>query len=231
MSSSNPSTSASSLSATDGASSSSPPLRVLCYGDSLTAGTSPPGFEEFPYAPYLQAQLEAHEDPRVASTTARAMGFPGWTATQMVETLNSHTGLATCLRASPPPSVVVLLAGTNDLGYCAGIDPNKARPVILDPILSLHKTCHDLGIPTVAIGIPSSAYQAMVPDAQALANAVNKGLEEFCQTEDKATYVPFPFGFARGDKKWSPDGLHFSKEGYETLGIHLAPTVAQALLK
>ena len=34
-----------------------PPLRVLCYGDSLTAGTSPPLDTLHPYAPQLEAAI------------------------------------------------------------------------------------------------------------------------------------------------------------------------------
>ena len=33
-------------------------LRILAFGDSLTAGTSPPSNELYPYAPYLETALK-----------------------------------------------------------------------------------------------------------------------------------------------------------------------------
>ncbi|KAL7544856.1 hypothetical protein ACHAWF_008213 [Thalassiosira exigua] len=40
------------------ASSRISPKRILCYGDSLTLGTSPPSFETFPfYGPHLKRTL------------------------------------------------------------------------------------------------------------------------------------------------------------------------------
>ena len=36
---------------------SSDAIRIFCFGDSLTAGTSPPEFATYPYAPHLEAAL------------------------------------------------------------------------------------------------------------------------------------------------------------------------------
>eukprot|EP00980_Cylindrotheca_fusiformis_P002415 scaffold575_cov104-Cylindrotheca_fusiformis.AAC.1 len=35
----------------------SSPFRILCFGDSLTAGAYPPKFRNFPYAPHLENAL------------------------------------------------------------------------------------------------------------------------------------------------------------------------------
>jgi lysophospholipase L1-like esterase len=65
--------------------------------------------------------------------------------------------------------------------------------------------------------------------AASLAQTVNNELKEYCQTESRATFVPFPFEYARDDEKWAYDGLHFSAEGYRVLGLSLAPVVEQII--
>ena len=117
-------------------------------------------------------------------------------------------------------SVVVLLAGTNDLGY--------QRPVqdIADSIESLHKLCYDENVPhTVAIGIPPSAYQSSNKEASEYAKQINAKIEHYCQSEPRATYFSFPFAWSPNDKRWASDGLHFSPTGYKELGESLAPVV------
>ena len=48
--------------------------RILCYGDSLTAGTSPPFNELLPYGPYLETELNASIEEEVV---VRWRGLPG----------------------------------------------------------------------------------------------------------------------------------------------------------
>jgi len=199
--------------------------RILCYGDSLTAGTSPPLFDNFPYAPHLERVLK---NQYMEKAVVRHRGLPGWTSKQMVVEVNGETaGLRTAIKAvkDPPLALVIILAGTNDLGY------EKSATPILDSIISLHLTCYDEGIAkTLAIGIPPSGYQSVSTDAAALAKEVNRGLSEFCEARpDQAVYTPFPFDYVQGGENWSPDGLHFSAKGYEALGESLAPTVAKVL--
>jgi lysophospholipase L1-like esterase len=199
------------------------PLRVFCYGDSLTAGTVPGDFELYPYAPHLEKSLR--ERNRV-NAIVRHRGLPGWTASNLLDNVNSDQGLATGLRAGAPIALAIILAGTNDLGY--EMEPTA----IVKSILGLHKVCFDEGVQhTIAIGIPSSGYQQADAEAGRRAQAVNKALEDFCKSEARATYVPFPFDFARNNDKWAGDRLHFSSIGYQTLGTSLAPIVEKILLE
>ena len=122
-----------------------------------------------------------------------------------------------------PPSLVIILAGTNDLAYIGAAEP------VVSCISALHKLCWDAGVAkTVAVGIPPSAYQANHLDAADLCCEVNDALRDFCKSNPRATFVPFPFGFAR-DGSWAPDGLHLTRDGYISLGDQLAPSVAEAL--
>ena len=68
--------------------------RVFCFGDSLTAGTSPPSHVKFPYATYLnealqkQQQKSQSQQQQEGSANAKISvvfkGFPGWTSSSLL---------------------------------------------------------------------------------------------------------------------------------------------------
>jgi len=78
-------------------------LRVLCYGDSLTAGFvigSPYTGDYFPWAPVLAAALRASPGTAHAPEVVHA-GLSGWTTQQMVDSLDAPACEDVCLVASP----------------------------------------------------------------------------------------------------------------------------------
>jgi lysophospholipase L1-like esterase len=200
-----------------------PTQRILCYGDSLTAGSSPPSWEMFPYSSYLEQAL--HQQTTLHHAIVRHRGLPGWTAAQMVAEANAdQTGLRTAIRMGAPIDLVIILAGTNDLAYS-----DQPMP-ILQSILALHQICYDEGVRhTIALGIPPSGYQSVNLPASVVVQTINNELAGFAQREPRATFVPFPFDYQPGDDKWAPDGLHFSPAGYQVLGMSLAPNVESIL--
>ncbi|KAL9185062.1 hypothetical protein ACHAXT_002839 [Thalassiosira profunda] len=210
------------------------PQRIFCYGDSLTAGTSPPSDQLHPYGPHLERELIASGHKEVM---VRWRGLPGWTASAMADYLDDGSvGLNPVLDGIQDPklSLVILLAGTNDIGALTSslgsgggeIDATSA----VEPILNLHAACHERNIPTIAMGIPGSGWQEMNTDASSLCREMNELLQDFANGREKeVTYVGFPFAYQRGDAKWCGDGLHLSAEGYETLGKALAPSVGKLL--
>ena len=206
--------------------------KVFCYGDSLTAGTSPPLPELFPYGPYLESELRRLVPD--ASPIVRWSGYPGWCATTMADpsTLDGSSGLRTFLRTisaktGSPASLSVILAGTNDLAY-----ESDSRPIV-DAILALHRASHGEGVPTAAVGIPPSMWQRQSSDAANLAATVNKSLEGWCSSSEAggmATFVECPIDISSvGNKLWSSDGLHFSPAGFKALGEGLAPSIAKII--
>lgn len=220
-------------STTAGQEPKSPPLksrvhRILCYGDSLTAGTSPPNAEYFPYAPYLEQALK---DRGLENVVVRHRGMPGWTTQQMLKDLDGErTGLRSAIIGAIKQdpinalSLVILLAGTNDMAHHSTADQIAAN------VRSLHEVSYENGVPrTLAIGIPPSGYQSQVPSAAALAVEINGKLEQFVSQEVKASYIAPPFPFKRGGAHWAPDTLHFSPRGYQVLADSLAPVVDQIL--
>ena len=204
----------------------SAPIRIFCFGDSLTAGTSPPGFETFPYAPFLEDALHQGKLP---TAVVRHLGLPGWTASQLLEDANGERGLRTMIKRIQDPSLslVIILAGTNDLGH------HRSPSDIVTDLIQLHTLCHKEGIAhTIALAVPSSAFQTKFPEYAEKARKINRGLRKYCEEEsnEKATYVSFPFGWEPNDERWSRDGLHFSKQGYQVLAESLAPVVESILV-
>jgi len=234
-------------------------FHVVCYGDSLTAGVSPPSEQNEPYGPYLQSELndiqksaEASAHVRLPPVVVTWRGIPGWTAQDMIRNAN-HTrlGVRPFVGFSPrTPDVAVLLAGTNDLGR------NRSTDDIVADVVQLHEIFFEMGIKrTVALGIPPSAWQASHPEAAAAANHVNLALEKYCNStlskaassddaqkegggngddgrdvSGLAKYVPFPIPFETNNREyWAKDGLHFTQKGYAQLGRSLAGPVEEIL--
>jgi len=214
----------------------SPPQRhrIFCYGDSLTAGTSPPSMGEFPYGTHLERALGIIDDGP-SSAAVRWLGLPGWTATSLRDSLDAPNGLRTLLRrihdsAGEPASLAVILAGTNDLAYEVESGP------IIEALSDLHKAAHGEGVRTMAVSIPSSGWQSVDDRARSMATEVNDALRRMCSKSGDgglggmATFAEFPIlGYEPGSGLWAPDGLHFSPEGYSCIGLGLAEDVASAL--
>ena len=214
------------------------PLRIFCYGDSLTAGTAPPLDGLFPYGPHLEQELNAMYSESQSSTSCvvRWRGLPGWTSSTMNEYLDDgNTGLRSAVSGirNPSLSLVIIFAGTNDIGFLtssmAATSPDVDEAVA--PILSLHKACLDCEptIHTLSVSIPGSNWQEVNQSAAKLCADMNGALQQFATSNDRVSHVEFPFAYQRGDAKWSADGLHLSPEGYETLGRSLAGGVKQIL--
>ena len=199
----------------------------------------------FPYGRYLERELNnMYTDG--TSVAVRWRGLPGWTASTMMEYLDDASfGLRSAVSGiqNPSLSLVIVLAGTNDIGMLTSsiggevVDVAKA----INPVLGLHKAClesQNYGIDrstelkTLVVGIPGSAWQERNPSAKQLCVGMNASLKKFTSTLDygeKVSFVDFPFDFDRNDPKWCSDGLHLSPEGYEVLGTELAKRVKQIL--
>ncbi|KAL3809584.1 hypothetical protein ACHAXA_005800 [Cyclostephanos tholiformis] len=251
---------------------------IFCYGDSLTYGFPDPAT---PYSMYLERELndlyddEDDDDDDDSSSSsssskptsettrvvARHLGIPGYTARMMLDHINDdRTGLCPVIwrdRADRAISLVVILAGTNDIAMMEDTSTDVARS-ILRTIIDLHERaieCHgeddgggdgdDDGddddtrrLHTLAIGIPGSAYQNMVRAAADFATYINDGLRAFASSSSSSSsspsnsrisYVDFPFPYNENGEEWNEDGLHLSEMGYQRLGRELAHRVKEIL--
>ncbi|KAL7494140.1 hypothetical protein ACHAWT_002874 [Skeletonema menzelii] len=212
------------------------PKRIFCYGDSLTAGTAPPLYDLFPYGQSLESELGD-------DVVVRWKGLPGWTAGSMVEYLDdNNVGLRAAVNGidNPPISLVIILAGTNDIGFLTSSMTTGSAPDVTEavkPIVTMHKACLDITkgehkIRTLAVGIPGSAWQQLNASASKLAADMNSSIQEFAQSypDGLASYTDFPFPYEKNDL-WCSDGLHLSPKGYTRLGRDLAPIVEKILEK
>ena len=92
--------------------------RILCYGDSLTAGFCCGGYKFAPYATFLKERLESMNQN--LKIEIDSYGFSGWTTEQLLENAyNSHLkdfvgntgpGIAVALKEKHY-NLVILMAG------------------------------------------------------------------------------------------------------------------------
>eukprot|EP00051_Salpingoeca_urceolata_P035859 m.31718 g.31718 ORF g.31718 m.31718 type:complete len:248 (-) comp9820_c0_seq1:109-852(-) len=240
-------------------------LRVLCYGDSLTAGHTMRA--HLPWADNLQTQLGG---PEVVECVD-AVGLCGLTAKELAEQLDKprgtlargvcgqkHVSLAELLEHSvaapsskgkrrnkktagsstPFYDVVLIMLGTNDMGYGYAVEDIAAN------VTKLHACCHDRNVRTVALAMPSSAACASREELGSKRDTLNRlfhqmtveqntggaaggavstgGSTQRCLFVDLDDAVPY----SSESGQWSWDGLHMSQDGYEAFGRALAPRIA-----
>mmetsp|Transcript_15722 Transcript_15722/g.23818 ORF Transcript_15722/g.23818 Transcript_15722/m.23818 type:complete len:246 (+) Transcript_15722:106-843(+) len=192
---------------------------ILCFGDSITTGMSPPNSELFPFALYLEHAMQQTHNVKVHN-----LGLPGFTANQMINDIDGEHGLRKTLKTGDSIDVVIIMAGTNDLMYTVEVN------TVIDSITSLHRVCHDEGVRyTVAIGIPPSVHQSSNPEISNRAQTINDALSHYCASDPNTLFVPFPFEFQLESDLWANDGIHFSPKGYQVLGESLFPLLQKLL--
>jgi len=227
---------------------------ILCYGDSLTLGLSPPdNITADTYCPYsipLKSLLDQHYSPG-SRVHVDHLGNSGKTTTQLLKHVkNPKMGLLPALRQGPPDGykVVIILAGTNDILRLlrSNVGLEKAANYLVRNLWTFHEMARQEGAHhSLAVGIPPSKYQHQLVDASQLVTMVNQQLQErmaASANHNNMTFVPFPFPFEAPPQQhdnnnhtnttkslWSRDGLHLSCLGYEALAQALAPVVVSIL--
>ena len=188
---------------------------IICFGDSLTAGfQSPtpenPAGQETPYGQFLQEWLGAAGDIRVS-------GICGELTSEMAMRFRRDV-------LQQQPSHVVLLGGTNDLGW-------NAQPAgIMRNLVKMYEQARASKIIPIPVTVPSIRVEATGggPDAEAwieqhLARRVelNGLIQGYALSHNvpwidlfAATAEPFTRRLAA---QYSNDGLHLTTSGYRLL--------------
>lgn len=192
--------------------------RILCYGDSLTAGYST-GTIFTPYALSLSDALGCE---------VSHCGIRGHTARQMAAEIHeakvahgisgrSSGGLGCLLDRRDRYDVVLLMVGTTDLGQ------GFSTESIVNSVRKLHAACHERGVPTIVLLPPSPN-----PARCALAGR----LRTWACTEPRVLAVMDPEQLVPRSEhhNWDSDATHLSPAGYHALGKRLASDVHAALL-
>jgi len=204
--------------------------RILCYGDSNTAGFCLGGRRFEPYGKSLAEALTAMGMP----CEAIVCGLSGLTAAEMAAKIDAAIipdvvgwhgrGLVRTLEDEGPFDLALIMAGTNDLGCSV---PAEA---IVKHVSQLHAACHKRGVPTVALAPPTSLKKPLRAAREDLASL----LASFARTSpgvvncfDIEELLPRKAhnGF------WEPDELHLSAAGSIELGRILAMRAFHLLSK
>jgi len=203
--------------------------RILCYGDSLTAGYSCwdeatgkpveevgalPAFT--PYGAHLFQGLQSLGLP----CSIVSCGLHGFTARQMVKDASLPLGLETKLRQEKP-DLVILMIGSNDIWM-------GATRELFQQTCALHRMCHEHRALSVAFGPPYPDCGTWRQDAK---EEVKEQLEEWARTVPKVlAYVDPEEHVSRTTDQhlWEPGHvpLHLSPTGYKVLGQRLVPILA-----
>jgi lysophospholipase L1-like esterase len=130
------------------------PCRILCFGDSNTAGFTDQGRSYYPYGETLSETLRAGG----AVCDVGVCGLNGHSAKQMAAAMGESCvvdgygrrgkGLARILDDDGPIDLVIIMTGTNDLARGAhAFDISNVTTI-------LHRACHERGVPTIALAPP-----------------------------------------------------------------------------
>eukprot|EP00929_Paragymnodinium_shiwhaense_P084000 TRINITY_DN4489_c0_g1_i4.p1 TRINITY_DN4489_c0_g1~~TRINITY_DN4489_c0_g1_i4.p1 ORF type:complete len:336 (+),score=50.14 TRINITY_DN4489_c0_g1_i4:122-1129(+) len=201
-----------------------PATRVLCYGDSLTAGFCSHGALFEPYgrtlADVLGAAGVASEVIVCGHSGGLASDFVDKKSGSLVDVTGCHgKGLARILVEDGPFDLVIIMAGTNDLGAKA------SSQAVLRSVTKLHEECHKRNIPTVALAPPPAPIRA--PGEEWLRRRLCNLLKEWA-AEDASGFAFYqePGEFVPSTHNsqwiWEADGLHFTPAGSRALGEQLA---------
>jgi lysophospholipase L1-like esterase len=206
-------------------------MRILCYGDSLTAGFCTDGKCFEPYGRFLSSALRAagHE------CVVKICGLNGLTAAEMLKEVASPAlkdvvghvgkGLSRKLDEEGDLDLVIIMAGTNDMA----VDRPNAQAVF-NQLRGLHEICHARSIPTIALAPPGHkppAHRAARLELRGLlARWAHETLDvaAFADCEEMVPRTPIGTNLL-----WDPDYIHMNPRGSKTLGHQILPVVLKVL--
>lgn len=222
-----------------------PKARILVYGDSLTAG-----FPE--YEPYGKALAPACCKAGFAIEII-GCGACGLSARNMVQHLcskgfddhcgRSGVGLQKLLEDESqdegPFSLVLIMAGTNDVLSAKAEGEGPSANEILSDIQMLHRACQDRDTATVALSIPGIGGE-LTTYQRDLHCWINDELRDWVNSEcPPGGCKPLLFidcdkllpnnAETRAQGAWEDDGVHFSEEGSSRFGEALAQLLLPVL--
>jgi len=185
---------------------------IMCFGDSLTAGyqsatPASPTIRETPYGLFLQERLGSRARIEVS-------GVCGELTADMAMRYRRDV-------LERKPDLVVILGGTNDLGW-------NARPEeIMRNLLKMYEQARGAGIRLMAVTVPSlrpsgeigdGAGEAWLQDHLKRRQVLNRLIDDYCRSKGVACVDLFAatseVETGRLAAQFSNDGLHLTTEGY-----------------
>ncbi|KAK7424890.1 hypothetical protein QQX98_000166 [Neonectria punicea] len=195
------------------------PLRILCFGDSLTSGYFSFGMDSHPYSLKLEARLTGalpNVDVQIVTN-----GVPGDVATferfgdRMRAECNKHTF-----------DWVIVLAGTNDLAY--SISPTN----IYECLQNVWNIPISRGSKVLALTVPEceARSERLVKRRDELNRSILAHQQPNYYSFDLKDRIPYHTLSEREREKYWDDGLHLRDDGYDWMGDHIANALLRIIL-
>ncbi|KAH7419702.1 SGNH hydrolase-type esterase domain-containing protein [Cadophora sp. MPI-SDFR-AT-0126] len=199
------------------------PLHVLCFGDSLTEGYSMYGMQWTPYSETLQTRL----DEQLGNEWKVNIDTDGVSGQLVTAGFRKRMeGLYGVKRTRESPyDWVIFLGGTNDLAY--SLSPTK----IHDEIKAITALPLETGAKVLLMTVPECGVKnKKLDERRNELNSLIKGDErDGVYTLDLHALIPFhAMPEAERDEIWD-DGLHFTPEGYQRVGLLVADRLIELL--
>lgn len=179
-------------------------MKIIAFGDSLTVGYLSP-FEATPYAEFLQPLLDPQTEIYIA-------GISGETTDDMLRRFDRQV-------IKNSPDCVIILGGTNDLGWGVSIDQ------IIANLIRMYGTARKAGIIPVACAIPSLlGADEFIPPRRELNRRIQAAAKE-SEIPFADLFTPTADSFGRLRQVYSQDGLHLTPAGYQKIARILFDSV------
>ncbi|KAI0485211.1 GDSL-like Lipase/Acylhydrolase [Xylariaceae sp. FL0804] len=202
-------------------------LRILCFGNSLTAGFP----ADHPYALKLRKELERENKrdgggllpPGTDGVECVVEGLPGDLVTRgtFIERMEIAWHLA-----EEPFDWTIVLGGTNDLGW--GVQPEQ----VIEGLKRTWDIPLSKGGKVLALTIPETKSQAEPLVAR------RRVINEAIQSYEKTGFFHFDLHAAlprhslppdERARLWEPDGVHLKAAGYDEMGTLIAGALTRIL--
>lgn len=191
-------------------------IRIVAFGDSLTVGYQAPTSKNpeglfTPYAGFLKERLGDKIEILVKGVSGELTG-------EMVMRLQRDV-------IAHRPDYVIILGGTNDLGW--GAPPEE----VMRNLAVLYERSKAAGIQPIPVTVPSIlGFDRLIPPRKLLNQMIQEYVQRhrlrcvdlFTATADPATGELF--------ERYSNDGLHLTTEGYQLLANLLDERVFRPLI-
>ncbi|KAK0628401.1 SGNH hydrolase-type esterase domain-containing protein [Bombardia bombarda] len=199
-------------------------LRILCFGDSLTAGYSAMGSVYHPYEKMLVQMLEmAFPDMDVETVED---GKPGCTV-KFAYLDRIQENFPPKKKDAEPFDWVIVLGGTNDLAI--GVPPESVFEKLREVWdFALRRKCKVL-----ALTVPEAGgFRKRTEPPRIKLNDLIKGYKRTgFHVFDLFAAVPFQSMSAQDKERYWDDGLHFTPDGYDLIGNKIGIMLVSVLAR